>query len=207
MHYDLTHLTQSPEQNVIGPVQDDEALLLFSLVRCCRIKRIVEVGAGDGYSARNFLRAAGWAPDAIVYSIDSEPVTELGENHVVIQKCASKVEAGDLSMCPVELIFFDCHDFDAQMTLFHRLRADGVILDSTLIVLHDTNLHPGRIGHGDYMIEGGWVHQKCERRMVNALHAMGYDCLPLTTKIDSHGPQLPFRHGLTICRRFSELVV
>ena len=29
VHYDLTHLTQDPTQAVLGPIQDDEALVLF----------------------------------------------------------------------------------------------------------------------------------------------------------------------------------
>ena len=57
--YDLSHLTQPDDQVVVGPVQDDEALLLFALVRCMRLRRILEVGGLDGYSARNFLRAMG----------------------------------------------------------------------------------------------------------------------------------------------------
>jgi hypothetical protein len=37
--YDLSHLTQSPDQRVQGPIQDDEALLLYALVKVMRLRR------------------------------------------------------------------------------------------------------------------------------------------------------------------------
>ena len=55
--YDLSHLTQSEDQNVGGPVQDDENLFLYSIIRGCRLSRILEIGGLDGYSAKNFLQA------------------------------------------------------------------------------------------------------------------------------------------------------
>ena len=32
VNYDLTHLTQPENQNVSGPIQDDEALFLYSII-------------------------------------------------------------------------------------------------------------------------------------------------------------------------------
>lgn len=41
--YDLRHLTQPENQNVVGPVQDDEALFMYSIIRGRRLKIIFEI--------------------------------------------------------------------------------------------------------------------------------------------------------------------
>jgi predicted O-methyltransferase YrrM len=67
--YDLSHLTQPQKQNVVGPIQDDEALFLYSLIRTMRLKRILEIGGDVGYSATNFLKAIGG--NGIVYIVEA----------------------------------------------------------------------------------------------------------------------------------------
>jgi predicted O-methyltransferase YrrM len=57
--FDLSHLVQPRSQAVGGPIQDDEALLLYAIVRVMRLRTILEIGGLDGYSARNFLKAVG----------------------------------------------------------------------------------------------------------------------------------------------------
>ncbi len=58
MHkYDLSHLIQNENQDVWGPIQDDEALFLYGLIRTARIKTILEIGGLNGYSSMNFLKA------------------------------------------------------------------------------------------------------------------------------------------------------
>lgn len=51
--YNLDHLVQPHKQMVCGPIQDDEALLLYAFVKTMRMKRILEIGGLDGHSARN----------------------------------------------------------------------------------------------------------------------------------------------------------
>ena len=55
--YDLNHLTQEDNQIVVGPIQDDEALFLYSLIRVKRIKCVLEIGGLNGYSSINFIKA------------------------------------------------------------------------------------------------------------------------------------------------------
>jgi predicted O-methyltransferase YrrM len=64
--YDLSHLTQPSHQNVSGPIQDDEALLLFALIRVMCMRRVLEVGGLFGYSATNFIQAVG--PEAGLFN-------------------------------------------------------------------------------------------------------------------------------------------
>jgi hypothetical protein len=202
--YDLSHLTQPSHQDVSGPIQDDEALFLFALIRVMRIRRVLEIGGLSGYSATNFIRAVG--SDGIVYTIDIYPVPKVAPNHVTITMDARLVTPEVFGKQPLDLIFFDCHEFEAQMEMLSRLSDTGMIVDRTVLAFHDTNLHPTQKTPSSYQVEGGWVHQHVERRMVNELHALGYDAISLDTSPESHGPDLPVRHGLAIMKRFRTLV-
>jgi hypothetical protein len=139
--------------------------------------------------------------------VDLRKVPSVAPSHVIIQKDAKLLNAEDLDKTPLDLIFFDCHDYAAQFGLFNRLRQQGVLTDDTVLAFHDTNLHPTQTVPWAYSVEGGWVHQKVERRMVNELRQGGFDAFVLGTAMETHGPHLPFRHGLTIMRKFKPLKV
>lgn len=201
--YDLSHLTQAPDQVVGGPVQDDEALLLFALIRVMLMRRVLEIGGLSGYSATNFVKAVG--PLGVVYTIDIRPVPKVAENHFPIIMDARLITPATIGDAPLDLVFLDCHEYEVQMEMISRLREQNMITDRTILALHDTNLHPTQSAPWAYEIEGGWVHQAVERRMVNDLRELGYDALSLDTDPRAHGPSLPFRHGLTIMRKFTFL--
>ncbi len=208
--YDLAHLVQPPHQRVAGPVQDDEALLLYALVRVMRVRRVLEVGGLNGYSARNFLAALGDETDAAVYTVDLKPVPRQAPNHhVITQDCATLAPA-QLHGLPFELLFFDAHVADAQIALLDRLQAAGLLRPDTVLALHDTNLHPARTADWAYPVqhEGrveGWVHQAAERQMVNALHERGWDAISLHLPLARGDHRLRIRHGLTLMQRFRPL--
>lgn len=204
VHYDLAHLTQHDDQQVIGPIQDDEALFLFALIRGMRLKRVLEIGGLDGYSATNFIRAVG--DHGTVYTVDLNPVNVIAENHKTIIKDVGLLDADDLDDSPIDLVFFDCHVFDVQLAAFHKLRDEGLINDRTVIALHDTHLHPGPFIPWAYHIDQGWVHQEVERRLVNEFKDLGYDVFNLHTDLNTHTETLPYRHGLSICRKFERLL-
>ncbi|MBV9653000.1 MAG: hypothetical protein JOZ42_00405 [Acetobacteraceae bacterium] len=203
--YPLDHLTQPDPQVVGGPIQDDEALFLFAIIRGMRLRRILEVGGLHGYSATNFLRAVG--PEGIVYTIDIEPVPPQAPNHRTIRKDVALVTADDLGSAPLDLLFFDAHSYVGQTDLLHRLTRGGVVTDATVIALHDTNLHPSQFAPWAYPVEDGWVHQDAERRMVNDLRRMGYDAFCLHTRPERHDESLPFRHGITVLQKQKTLQV
>jgi predicted O-methyltransferase YrrM len=202
-HYDLSHLDQPDTQEVIGPIQDDEALFLFSLIRCMRLRRILEIGGQSGYSARNFARATG--PTGIVYTVDIVEVPKIADHHVVIHKDVRQVEPADFGAQAVDLVFFDCHDARLQMAAYFRLRQSEIINDATLLALHDTNLHPMRLFESDRQVEGGFVHQEAERQMADDFHRLGYSAISLHTTSDRHDQDLPYRHGLTILSLYKPL--
>src|SRR5579872_3041055 len=184
--YNLNHLTQPNEQNIPGPIQDDEALFLFALIKVTRIKRILELGAGAGYSAKNFCEAIG--NDGTVYSVDwgvDNHCPQMADNHVVIVKNVAELNAEDLDNEPIDLVFFDCHAYEAELCVFQKFLRKGIITVKTILVFHDTNLLPSENALGypgiSYEVEGGWVFCPPERQLVNDFKEMGYDVLNLGT--------------------------
>ena len=201
--YHFGFLTQEPNQMVLGPIQDDEALLLFSIIRCMRLKRIVEIGGLSGYSGRVFIEATG--PEGMVYSVDLVDVPKLADNHITLCKNALELSTADFSGLPVDMVFFDCHDYIAQIGLLQNLQEKGIITDSTILALHDTNLHPKKYTKASYSLNGLWVHEPTERRMVNYLKSVGYDSISFHTNLSCHDKGLPFRHGVTVMQKFNRL--
>lgn len=208
--YDLAHLVQPPHQRVAGPVQDDEALLLYALVRVMRVRRVLEVGGLNGYSARNFLAALADETDAAVYTVDLQPVPRLAPNHHVITQDCATLQPAQLHGRPFELVFFDAHVAEPQLALLDRLQAAGLLREDSVLALHDTNLHPAQTAPWAYPVqrEGeteGWVHQAAERQMVNTLHERGWEALNLHLPLSRGDQRLRIRHGLTLMQRFRPL--
>jgi len=197
MQYDLSHLTQPPSQSVAGPIQDDEALLLFAMCRVTCARRILEFGGQSCYSARNFLAAIKGVPGGAVYTVDPTPIGVLSTAHRVIRKWAKDVLPEDLDNEPLDLVFFDCHDYAQELTVFLVLSRAGLITRSTLIALHDTGTHPEPVVPWVYRGEEGYIHQPAERALANRLQDLGYEC------VSFHAPRprapIRFRHGLTLC--------
>ena len=206
VNYDLTHLTQEENQKVFGPIQDDEALFLYSIVRGCRLERILEIGGLSGYSAKNFLQALSFNKNGILYTCDLNQVPVLAENHKVIIKNALDLTINELDNKPLDLIFFDCHDM-IQMDIYYKFVNDNIINDNTILALHDTNLHYPPYHHSDNYIEkeNGYAHQPVDRNMVNIFKNLGYDIFSISTDHTKHSHEFPFRHGITVCKKFKLL--
>ena len=217
MNYDLSHLT-ADTQDVWGPIQDDEALLLFALCRVMCIRRVVEFGALRGYSARNFLAAVG--PQGAVYSVDDNrdaglcggPMVKLADNHFPVVKNVEDLRPSDVDYFCIDLVFFDCHT-PQQLTAFWMLEGSGALSEGHLLVLHDTGLHgkgtpfdkPEREVQSRYG-ETGFVHGNCERGLVNGFTALGYSALHLEPSLKAVADAgLRVRHGLSILSKFKTL--
>ena len=184
-----------------GPIQDDEALFLYSIIRGCRLKRILQIGGLSGYSAKNFLEALSFSKDGILYTCDINPVPILAKNHKVIIKNALDLTLDELDNNSLDLIFFDCHDM-IQMDIYYKFVNNNIINDNTILALHDTNLHYLPYQHGGEYIEteNGYAHQPVERNMVNLFKELGYDIFSISTDETKHSPEFPVRHGITICK-------
>lgn len=207
VNYDLSHLTQESTQNVWGPIQDDEALFLYSIIRGSRISKILEIGGLSGYSARNFLQAMTLSKNPVLYTCDLNPVPKLADNHKTIIKNAMELTREDLDNQQLEMVFFDCHDY-VQLDIFFRLKDQNIIGEDTILALHDTNLHYEPYNRiGKYVEkEGGYAHQEVERSMTNIFKNLGYDVFSIKTTKDKHDDEFPIRHGITVCRKFKKLL-
>jgi len=194
MDYIFSHLNQNPNQKVIGPIQDDEALLLFALCKSMIIKKIVEVGTLNGYSTRNFIEAVG--KDGHVISIDKRPFSAEYSNFTFIHKDINDVDSKEIPWL-IDLVFFDSHDELAQLHFFNKMILSNKIDENTIIAVHDTNLHPDGLSIG-IKTKDGWIHQPSERNFVNKLIDHGWNPFHVHTKLERHDDNLPFRHGLTL---------
>jgi hypothetical protein len=207
--YNLDHLTQKKEQRIAGPIQDDEALFLYSIIRGSRLSRILEIGGLGGYSATNFLAALDYGKPGILYTCDINPVNKMGPNHKIITKNVVHLTNGDVDNLPLDLVFFDCHNM-LQMDMYHNFLRSGMITNNTIIALHDTNLHypyPSFQPGGIYIEkENGYADQPVERKMVNIFKTLGYDIFSISTDQTKHDDSFPFRHGVTICKKFKNLL-
>lgn len=206
VYYDLTHLIQQENQNVSGPIQDDEALFIYSIIRGCRLERILEIGGLNGYSGKNFLQALSYSNKGILYTCDINDVPKLGENHKVIVKNALDLSKDDLDNKTLDLVFFDCHDI-IQLNIYEKLLKNNIIDDKTILALHDTNLHYSPYQHcGKYIsADDGYAHQQVERHMVNIFKEKGYDIFSISTDATKHNADFPVRHGITVCKKFTHL--
>jgi hypothetical protein len=202
MKYNLEHLLQDDCQEVGGPIQDDEALLLFSVIRTMRIHNVLEVGGLHGYSAKNFLEAI---ISGTLYTVDVSPVKKISDNHIVIEKDCRLVTDDDIKH-KIQMIFFDAHDFDAQLCMFNNLESCGVLDEDLVLAFHDTNLHPQKYADWSYFLpeQGGWCHQSSERKLVEHFRKEGFDALCFHTKIDE--PSIKYRHGITLMKRYVPLI-
>lgn len=163
--YDLSHLTNGSNV-VLGPIHDDEALLLYALLRATGAKRVLELGGLGGYSARNFL-AAGC--DVVTAEVnDLAPISDRHTVHRI--NCA---DIADHVTGRFDLVLFDAHDLDAEVRAFVTLKNKGCIDKQTTIVVHDTGWHATQMLPHAEPSEHGWVHCPVAHKVRDALVGLG----------------------------------
>ena len=172
---DLSHLALYTEQ-ILGPVQRDEALFLHSLIRVVRPATVVEIGL-RGHSAFKFLRALD--PDARLCSFDIKPACaqiardRFGHDPRFTFRMRSQTEiaAADIDGRTIDFIFLDAaHDADLNRATFERLLP--LMAPDVILAVHDTGTIPRRfiptvIG-GIKSQSNGW-ETKARSRRANAL--------------------------------------
>mmetsp|Transcript_151004 Transcript_151004/g.266454 ORF Transcript_151004/g.266454 Transcript_151004/m.266454 type:complete len:260 (-) Transcript_151004:58-837(-) len=205
---DLEHLgRQGRLQAVAGPIQDDEALLLFATIRVTGVRRVLEVGADKGDSAFNFLAALRCATAARLYSVDTKPVKAMGPRHTTISKDAANLTWSDIDYNPVDLLFLDCHHYGSTKRLVQRVLSQKMLRSDGMVALHDTGLHswqrhPSPKGEKPVTIGNKtlYVHQPTERIIAQWLPR--YDPEATWQRISfHHDRRRPYRHGLTLMQR------
>ncbi|CAJ1417784.1 unnamed protein product, partial [Effrenium voratum] len=165
-----THLRRDNEPR-LGPVQDDEALLLYGLVRALRPRTIVEFGTSHGFSALNWLHAIADDPQALVHSYDILPypsaqaLEDSDPRFIFHGKSQADFEASDVAPRLVDVAFFDAgHLVEYSLKAFERLLP--ALAPNAIIAVHDTGLHVRDFGSSAPQEEEGLPFnlQRCAAR-------------------------------------------
>ena len=196
--YNISHLKQDT-QFIYGPIQDDEALLLFGLVKALRPKTVTEFGYGGGVSALNFLKALD--EDAKLYSYDINPATPHNDQRLKIyKKSQTEFLFSDVDNRTIDLAFFDAgHLFYMNKYAFEQII--NFLAPNAVIVVHDTGLHVQKkfsfeMCVCDFENYCGSVHQNDERRFINWI----ITTYPEWEVIHLHSFNI-FRHGFTLLQK------
>ena len=210
--FDLAHLSFYLEEEAIGPVQREEALLLHALTRVLRPQVVVEVGFLGGMSSLNFLLAM--EPSGNLYAFDiSRDSERLARTHFrgragfsFQRKPQDEITAADVDYKPVDLLFLDAsHELALNVRTFERLHE--LMADDGIFIIHDTGTwHRDRLpahhrelirGYADHWIsEEEFQHQPEEREFVNWIH----EAYPEWVQMQLHTTRT-MRHGMTLLQR------
>ena len=208
----VSHLASYEGDEALGPVQRDEALLLFALVRTTMPRVVVEFGFRTGHSAFNFLRAL--PPDAMVYSYDtssgSGSIAALEFAHFpnfrFLSKPQQQFDPADIEHREIDFVFFDAaHEFDANRETWSKLAP--LLAEHAIVAVHDTGTwakshfasahawaaesEPGR-----WLNEEEYEHQSGERQFVNWI----VETSPEYCVVQLHTLRA-LRHGLTLLQK------
>ena len=221
--YDLSHLNQTTLMQK-GPIQDDEALMLFSiyegyflfhnisnncsilgLVKLIRPKTVVEFGFYKGDSSLNFLKALD--SDAKLYSYDIKLHNPSAESlkdlrFKFFEKSQTDFDPKDVDNRIIDIAFLDAgHRLSLETGLFPKLIEQ--VAKNGIIVIHDTGLHvslSSRQMENDCVCDFenlcGYPHCYEERQFVNWI----LENYPEWEIINFHSFEV-HRHGLTFLQR------
>jgi predicted O-methyltransferase YrrM len=209
----VAHLNAFSDSRAIGPLQQPEALLLFSIVRTVIPKTIVEFGFYHGHSAFNFLQAM--ASDAYLFSYDiSDESQRIANTNFssydrfrFLHKSQRDFLPSDIDYRMIDLLFFDAsHDLQLNQQTFEAVVP--ALSEDSIICIHDTGLWNKKYCldiHRKFIDEQGrnhWVddisyaHQNDERMFVNWI----LDRHPAFQAVHLHSMH-SLRHGLSVLQR------
>lgn len=212
----LEHLAFYRE-NVLGPVQRDEALFLFSVLQLVRPRVVVEFGFLHGMSAFNFLQAL--SEDARLFSYEVDPTAALRARNEfardprfrLLVKSQQDFHPADVGCEPIDFLFFDgTHEFEVNCATFRSVLPS--LSPHAIVAIHDTGLwslpatptlHSSWATH-----DGGWIspdlfaHQAGERKFANHILTE----YPEFSLLHFHSERT-FRNGLSLIQKKRHLVM
>jgi len=208
----ISHLTSYRENDAIGPLQRDEAIALFGIIRSLRPKVVVEFGFFHGHSAFNFLQALPADSQLFSYDIDPESIrrakSEFGfdPRFTFIGKSQTEFDATDIRRQTIDFAFFDAaHELDLNQETFRRIVPH--LATEGMLAVHDTGLWPREhfqsIHHeferempGEWVTENLYAHQPGERRFIDWILSE----YPEFSAIHFHSTGT-LRHGFSLLQR------
>ncbi len=208
----MSHLLSYREDDAIGPLQRDEAVALFGIVRALRPKTIVEFGFFHGHSAFNFLQALPENGRLYSYDISEDAIGrarsefDFDERFTFIGKSQTDFEPADIGGRMIDFVFFDAaHELDLNQETFRRIVSR--LAPEAMIAIHDTGLwHRSHFTamHETFVREmpGEWknddlyAHQPGERAFIDWIVSEH----PEFTAIHFHTTET-LRHGFSLLQR------
>lgn len=208
----ISHLASYKENNAIGPLQRDEAIALFGIIRSLRPKVVVEFGFFHGHSAFNFLQALPADSQLFSYDIDPESIKRANSEFrfdrrlTFIGKSQTAFDVSDIRHQKIDFIFFDAaHELDLNQETFHKVAAH--LAPEGMIAVHDTGLWPrehfASIHHqferempGEWVTEDLYAHQPGERQFIDWILSENPDF----SAIHFHSTGT-LRHGFSLLQR------
>ena len=212
----VSHLLSYKEADALGPLQRDEALALFGIVRTLRPKTMVEFGFSRGHSAFNFLCAL--EHDARLYSYDisadsarcARREMSFDPRLTFIHKSQASYDPGDIDHRLIDFLFFDgAHDLTLNIETFKRVLP--CLAPGAMIAIHDTGLwekshfspvqaRVAQVAQEGWVTETSYAHQPEERAFVDWIIS-GH---PDFGAIHFHSTHT-LRHGFSLLQRKSSL--
>lgn len=212
----MSHLLSYRENDAIGPLQRDEAIALFGIIRTLRPKVIVEFGFFHGHSAFNFLQALPADGRLFSYDIDADSIkrakTEFNfdRRFTFIGKSQTDFDPEDIGNRAIDFAFFDAaHELDLNIETFKRIVPH--LAAEAMVAIHDTGLwhrdhfapihetftreHPG-VWKGEDL----YAHQPGERAFIDWIVVEH----PGFSAIHFHSTRT-LRHGFTLLQRQRQL--
>lgn len=207
---DISHLTLFSEV-ADGPIQREEALFLYSLLRVVRPRTAVEIGFLHGRSALNFLCALD--ADAHLYSFDIAPGDEARElfahdsRFTYRMRSQDQLTREDIDGREADFVFLDAsHELDLNRKTFSRLLP--LMVPDAILAVHDTGTIPRRFVRANHYFNEstvGWIGDEREvvpdeRAFVNWL----LDEHPEFSQVHLHARRT-VRCGITVLQRSAPL--
>ena len=141
----MSHLLSYRENDAIGPLQRDEAIALFGIVRTLRPRIVVEFGFFHGHSAFNFLNALSQDAKLFSYDIDVDSCRrarrefDFDPRFTFFAKSQTDFEVADIGGEEIDFVFFDAaHELNLNQETFRRILPH--LAKEGMIAIHDTGL-------------------------------------------------------------------
>lgn len=171
----------------LGPIQDEDVLLLQAVIKMTYPVQLVELGYLNGYSTQKILEVM--REDAHLTSYDNTVSWSDIQDQRFTFKNKSQTEVSEKN---IDFIFFDAsHDFEINKQTFEKLD----LTEGAIIAIHDTGLWNTMVmDTGGYWIGGGYAHRPGEREFVEWLKEKGYNAINFHTLKET-------RHGMTLLQK------
>lgn len=172
---------------ILGPIQDEDVLLLQAVIKMTCPLQLVELGYLNGYSTQKILDVM--RDDAKLTSYDNTVSSSAITDNRFTFKHQSQTEVSEKD---IDFIFFDAsHDFQINKKTFEKLN----LAENAIIAIHDTGLWNKMVmDTGGFWIGEGYAHRPGERDFVWWLKQKGYNAINFHTLRET-------RHGMTLLQK------